>query len=134
MDLREIPLFSMITRQMNWLTARQKVLAQNIANADTPNYIPKDLVPLDFAKLAREAGDKLTLRTTSGQHIRGGLTPNGRIKSEEAGDPVTTPSGNAVVLEEQMFKASETQADFELITRLYRKHVGLLRSALGRRN
>ena len=134
MDLREIPLFSIITRQMSWLTARQKVLAQNIANADTPNYIPKDLVPLDFSELAREAGDKLNLRTTSGQHLKGGLTPGGRIKSEEAGDPVTTPSGNAVVLEEQMFKASETQADFELITRLYRKHVGLLRSALGRRN
>ena len=133
MDLREIPLFSMITRQMNWLSARQKVLAQNIANADTPNYIPKDLIPLDFADLAREAGNKLKLQTTSAQHIGVGRASDGRLVSERAADTTTSPSGNAVVLEEQMFKASETQADFELITRLYRKHIGMLRSALGRR-
>ena len=73
MDLRQIPLFSMITRQMDWLTTRQKVLAQNVANADTPNYQAKDIAPLDFGAMARAAGNKLNLNTTSGGHIRSGM-------------------------------------------------------------
>ena len=132
MDLRQIPLFSMITRQMDWLTTRQKVLAQNIANADTPNYLPKDLAPLDFVDMARAAGDKLTLRTTNGNHIKAGMRAAGAAQTFEDKKVLTSPSGNGVVLEDQLMKVSETQADYELITRLYRKHVGMLRTALGR--
>ncbi len=133
MDLRQIPLFSMITRQMDWLTTRQKVLAQNIANADTPNYMAKDLAPLDFADMARTAGDKLKLSTTSGSHINGGMSSARPSKVFEIKESLTSPSGNGVVLEDQLMKVTETQADYELITRLYRKHVGMLRTALGRR-
>ena len=53
MDLTQIPLFEMLTRRMSWLNERQKVLAQNIANADTPHYVPRDLEPLDFESLTR---------------------------------------------------------------------------------
>lgn len=133
MDLRQIPLFSMITRQMDWLTARQKVLAQNIANADTPNYVAKDLAPLDFANMARAAGNKLKLSTTNGGHIKAGMSAAGTPKVFEIKESLRSPSGNGVILEDQLMKVSETQADYELITRLYRKHVGMLRSALGRR-
>ena len=44
------------------------------------------------------------------------------------------PSGNAVVLEEQMMLQSRTQVDYELMTRLYKKHVGMVKMALGRGN
>lgn len=131
MDLRQIPLFSMITRQMDWLTTRQNVLAQNIANADTPNYRAKDLAPLDFAEMARAAGDKLGLSTTNGNHIKGGTSSASNALSDK--DSRASLSGNGVVLEDELMKISETQADYELITRLYRKHVGMLRTALGRR-
>jgi flagellar basal-body rod protein FlgB len=132
MDVRQIPLFSMITQQMDWLTTRQKVLAQNIANADTPNYQAKDLAPLDFSQMARAAGDKLKLDTTKGGHINAGLSAGGSHKVLESKENLTSPSGNGVVLEDQLTKVSETQADYELITRLYRKHMGMLRTALGR--
>ena len=131
MDLRQIPLFSMITRQMDWLTTRQNVLAQNIANADTPNYKAKDLAPLDFAAMARAAGGGLNLRTTSGNHIKAANSAASNALSGK--DSSASPSGNAVVLEDELMKITETQADYELITRLYRKHVGMLRTALGRR-
>ena len=131
MDLRQIPLFSMITRQMDWLTTRQNVLAQNIANADTPNYQAKDLAPLDFAEMARAAGDKLGLSTTSGNHITSGTSSASNALSDK--ESRASLSGNGVVLEDELMKITETQADYELITRLYRKHVGMLRTALGRR-
>lgn len=133
MDLRHIPLFTMITRQMDWLTTRQKVLAQNIANADTPNYQAKDLAPLDFAAMASAAGNKLKMETTSGGHIKAGLSAAGSPKVFETQSTLTSPSGNGVIIEDELMKVSETQAEYELITRLYRKHMGMLRSALGRR-
>lgn len=133
MDLRQIPLFSMITSQMEWLSTRQKVLAQNIANADTPNYKAKDIAPLDFAAMARAAGNKLSLKTTSSGHIRASVSMSGSARVAEVKDGVSSPSGNGVIIEDELMKVSETQAEYELITRLYRKHVGMLRTALGRR-
>ena len=133
MDLRQIPLISMITRQMDWLTTRQKVLAQNIANADTPNYQAKDLAPLDFAAMARDAGNRLNLKTTSGRHMAVGLSAAGSSKVLESKGSLGSPAGNGVILEDELMKVSETQAEYELITRLYRKHVGMLRTALGGR-
>lgn len=133
MDLTRIPLFEMLTRRMSWLNERQKVLAQNIANADTPNYQAKDLAPLDFADMARAAGNRLKLKTTSGRHLAAGLSPGGSAKAFEIKGTVTSPSGNGVIIEDELMKVSETQAEFELITRLYRKHMGMLRTALGRR-
>lgn len=43
MNLKSMPLFGLMGRRMAWLTQRQMVLSQNIANADTPGYKPKDL-------------------------------------------------------------------------------------------
>src|SRR5690349_5580690 len=56
MDFSKLPLFSMISQRIGWLSERQKVLAENVANADTPNYKARDLKPQDFAALASAAG------------------------------------------------------------------------------
>lgn len=132
MDLGKIPLLKMITTQMGWLNQRQKVLSQNIANADTPGFVPHDLVPLDFADMARAQVKRLKLEGSSPQHITETNRPQGEFKDKVDKKYPSEPSGNAVVLEEQMLKLSESQVDYELITRLYRKHVGMLKTALGR--
>jgi flagellar basal-body rod protein FlgB len=44
-------LFQLISARMSWLSQRQAVLSQNIANADTPDYRPKDLRVADFTRL-----------------------------------------------------------------------------------
>ena len=134
MNLRQIPLFSMLTQQMTWLNARQKVLAQNIANADTPNYVPSDLVRLDFADMAKASSSQIKLKITSASHLKESFEGSGQFKTFLEKGFEAAPSGNSVVLEEQMMKVSESQIDFELITRLYRRHVGMLRTALGRSN
>ena len=45
----------------------------------------------------------------------------------------TTPTGNAVLLEQEMMKVAETQIQYELTTSLYKKNLGMLKTALGRR-
>jgi flagellar basal-body rod protein FlgB len=133
MDLNSIPLMSMLVKRMAWLNQRQTVLAQNVANANTPQYKPRDLKPLDFDSLARHAAARLTLVTTNPGHLRatvamGGSSPTMRRRTLE-----TSPTGNAVNLEEEMMKIGRNRMEYDLAVTLYRKHVALLRVALGGR-
>ena len=48
MDLFQLKLFQRMSERMGWLGARQEVLAQNIANADTPDFVPHDMKALKF--------------------------------------------------------------------------------------
>ena len=49
------PLLSMLRTRMTWLHQRQDVLSQNVANADTPGYVARDLKPLDFKDMLHAA-------------------------------------------------------------------------------
>ncbi len=131
MDLTKLPLFAMMTRRMAWLGQRQQVLAQNIANADTPNYKPRDLKPLDFKSMVRTRLAAVRPRATAPAHLAG-ARPAGPARTEAAKPVETTLSGNAVVIEEELMKAAGTAMDYELTTNLYRKHVAMIRTALGR--
>lgn len=131
MDLNKIPLFGIMTERLNWLSQRQSVLAQNIANANTPGYQPKDLKEPDFkAMVARSSGGNLTMARTQGNHLGGGVDA-GKHASVESGGQETTPTGNGVILEEQLMKTTETRMDYTTTLNLYRKHVDMIRVALG---
>ena len=132
MDLKNLALFSMAARRMQWLGKRQEVLAHNIANSDTPGYRPQDLKAQDFNKFLRPSAPPTPVKTTQANHI---LPPKGNPKFREDKDKETyevAPAGNAVVLEEQLMKVTETQGDYRLVTNLYQKHLGMIRTALGR--
>jgi len=132
MDLRSLPLFQMMTRRLSWLGARQQVLAQNIANSDTPGYKPRDLKPLDFRSLAAGHMGPLAPAMTDTAHLAS-FFPAAPSRAEKDKHPIeTTLSGNAVTLEEQLMKANQTATDFELTTSLYRKHLQMIKDALGR--
>jgi len=135
MDPGETSLFSLIAKRMSWLSQRQKVLAQNIANADTPGFAPRDLKPFAFRQILRgeSAGPRAQVSRTDGAHM------SGRNRRADAADEArarrtyeTSLSGNSVVIEEQMMKVAETQAAYQLTTGLYRKHLAMIKSALGR--
>ncbi len=133
MDLRKLPLFDMMTRRLSWLGARQQVLAQNIANSDTPGYKPRDLKPLDFRAMAAGEMAKLGPAVTSPMHMAGFTPGDAPARAEKDKKPLeTTLSGNAVTLEEQLMKANQTATDYELTTNLYHKHLQMIRDALGR--
>jgi flagellar basal-body rod protein FlgB len=136
MDLKSIGLFAGLTKRMAWLNQRTRVLAQNIANTDTPGYEAKDLKPLSFREMVGSAKPGLSMNVTQKAH----MTANGGNAAARAGkeaknrDPYeAAPTGNSVVLEEQMMKLAETQMDYRLTTNLYRKNVELLKTAIGNR-
>ena len=131
----QAPLFTLISARLGWLSQRQAVLSQNLANADTPDYRPRDLRPADFASLIRAFPDpaaRVVLARTDPDHLDDGRSARIGLEAR-AGDSAfeTAPDGNAVILEEQMAKASATALDYQLTSNLYRKYLGMVRIALG---
>lgn len=135
MALGDLPIFTMLKQRMNWLAERQQVLAQNVANANTPGYIARDLQELDFGKMVKNDGVALAPVATNASHI--GRQVAGQGLGEAKGgvimsspDTETVPGGNSVVLEDQMIKVADTQSSYEMVTGLYAKSLGLLRMAV----
>ena len=134
MDLSKIPVLSALTRRMAWLARRQEVLAQNIANADTPGYKPFDIEPLDFKRLAQAAGRRVRVSITNARHLVGASQRSEFKATRQTRTYETSPSGNAVVLEEQLFKVTQTVMDHRLMANLYSRHIKMIKIALGRPN
>lgn len=133
MNLNKIPLFAMLSQRMSWLNQRQAVLANNIANADTPGYKPRDVETVDFSRLVAEASRGISISTTNIKHLSGSIRSSGAFRvSVQSNIYETTPSGNSVVLEEQLMKVSQTVMDHRITAGLYAKHLGMLKMALGR--
>lgn len=136
MDLTNIPMFKTVLGRMGWLGKRQEVLAQNIANSDTPGYTPRDLKKQEFGSLLKPRISTPGLRMTSAAHMQP-IGPSSASTDQGKRDRHTyevAPVGNAVVLEEQLMKVAETQGEYRLATNLYAKHVKMLKQAIGRDN
>lgn len=134
MDITKLNFFNAVTGRMAWLNERQRVLAQNIANADTPNYKAMDLREPNFKTvLAQNGTGGLAMRATHAAHISTDGRGQGRVFQEEEQKYEATPSGNAVVLEEEIMKVAQTTADYDKMTNLYKKGVSLMKMALGKK-
>jgi len=129
MDLSSIPLFAAITRRMGWLTERQTVLAENVANVNTPGYNEKDLKEPDFRALVQGKTSGVHLVATRPNHIV--AKPGGEIDGTVETTADRTLNGNGVSIEAQMMKVSQNTADYSLTTTLYQKHIALIKTALG---
>ena len=120
-------LFQLAERRLRWLDQRQQVLAQNIANVDSPGYAARDLRPF-AAELTRHIDPNLA-RTQPG-HLSGARPANGAQVQRDRVE--TTLDGNRVSLDDQLMKVSDTESHQGLTSSLYRKYLGLFRTALGR--
>ncbi len=81
MAITDIPILSMLRTRLDWAQARQKVLAQNVANADTPQFRPRDLTAPVFpapSDMAPTRVASVSLAQTESGHIAGLVRP-GRI-------------------------------------------------------
>lgn len=133
MDLNGVPLFSLLTGRMSWLSARQSVLAQNVSNADTPNYVAHDMKPMDFENMVSGQNSGTSLTLTNVRHIS--IHPaSDPFEEEEARGEGGDPSGNVVSVEQEMIKLSDTQIQYQTATNLYQKAVNMFRTALGGRS
>ncbi len=129
MDLSQQPLFKMMQERMDYLGQRQKVLAENIANANTPGYRPNDLKPLDFADQFRKELRKVRPVATNPMHLAG-VVDTGSFAMAKPKSYEISPSGNGVVLEEQMMKVADTQTDYATTTQLYSKYLQMMKMVL----
>ena len=134
MALDQIPLFAALKNKMNWHQTRQSLLAQNVANADTPNFKGRDLAPFKVEQAVR-SGQVLSpvgMARTSAAHIQGSVMADARSNwgSKNGGGWEITPEGNGVVLEEQMMKVSGNAHDYQVASTLYTRSLGILKTAI----
>lgn len=134
MSISNLPLMKAMAAKMDYLDKRQGVLAQNMANADTPGYQSKDLTDIDFGSVLKNLTDmkKVSLVTTNKGHMP---NPNEVERSKEVKDRWTyevAPDKNGVIVEEQMVKAAKTQMDYNLLTNLMSKQTAMYRAVIGR--
>ena len=127
MAITDLPLLSQIKGRLTWLDQRQRVIAENVANADTPGYAARDLnQPADFAAALR--GGRVQMTRTSAMHIAP-IGAGARFEVNRAPDSETTLDGNSVVVEEQMLKMAESRMAYDAAIGLYQKSMQMLRLA-----
>jgi flagellar basal-body rod protein FlgB len=129
MPITDIPILSMLRTRMQWHQERQQVLAENVANADTPNYRPRDLAQPNFERQLPVAS--LALERTDPGHIVG---EGGGSQFATASDHryELRPGGNAVNHEDEMMKVAGNQMDYEAVTALYSRSLALIKLAVGK--
>lgn len=132
MDISQIPLFAMLRGRLSYLSDRQKVIAENVANSDTPGYAPHDLKPFSFqAQMQAQAqGSASSMAVTQPGH----MTPPhahkpGAAQAVATKDSETTLDGNSVVLEEEMLKMGQARMDYDAAIGFYQKSLNLIRLA-----
>lgn len=136
MTTQNISLFQAMNAKMNYLSQRQKVISQNIANADTPGYQPKDLEKVDFGRLltnvTKEKTPSVGMMITDEAHLPLNNAASTRAQTQKRTYEVA-PSGNGVILEEQLMKSNDVQLNYNMMVNLYRSNVDMIRTALGKK-
>ena len=130
MSLTDTPLLHLMTGKMAYLSQRQAVLAENVANANTPHYVAKDLAPFTFNDALRVAG--ADMKVTDPRHIIPASMAGVNAATQKAKGFETLPSGNSVDLEQQMMEVSKTTSDYQTVLAIYRKFMGLFKTAVGK--
>lgn len=130
MDPTRTSLFEQMKARMDWLDHRQRVLAQNIANADTPGYQPRDLKAFDINRPIDSGPFAVTLRETVAGHQGSTHATRQADEAKERKAYEIAPAGNAVDLEEQMAKVGDTAIAHKTTSELYRKYLGLMKTVL----
>ena len=131
MSTGDLPVMAALRTRMQWHQERQRVLAENVANSDTPNFKPRDLVEPKFDASGASSGGTLAMMRTSGSHMGPSGAPETFDQNRRTGFE-TRPAGNAVNLEDEMLKVSSNQMDYAAVTSLYTRSLHLLKTAIGK--
>lgn len=123
-------LLGLMADKMDYLSQRQAVIADNLANANTPNFKAKTISPFEDT-LQKISGGQL--KTTNPMHFTGTGGTTSSYKASVNKDVFEVkPSGNSVVVEQQMTDLADNNAQYQMITGFYRKLAGMLKTAIGR--
>jgi|SRR5579859_3478386 len=142
MDVGDIPIFAMLKSRLGYLTERQKLIAQNVANANTPGYVAKDLKAFSFqshvqAASGSGAGASVAatppgmLAITQPGHLQPHASMHG-MKAVATPDSEKSIDGTSVVLEDQMVKLTDTRMDYTAALGFYQQSLSMLKTAARR--
>lgn len=128
----DLGIFRATKAQMDWVAQRQEVVAENIANANTPRFLPKDLKPLNFKDvLAGSTSPQVTAVATNPMHMVPEMGPDPFKAVTQRKTFESTPDGNAVILEEQMAKIGEGTDKYNAAAAIFQKYQKMIRTATG---
>lgn len=108
---------------------RQAIIAQNVANADTPGYKARDLAPFDQLVSGMSTGSGM--RASRANHLNGNSTDG--LKWETV-TPISAadPNGNSVSIEKEMLKSVEIKRQHDRALAIYKSSLNILRTSLER--
>lgn len=125
-----IELINMARAMTDHTAQRQKVVARNIANSDTPGFQARDVTP--FSESYRNGRMPDDLRGTHPRHLTDPFwkASDPRLTMDNA---QPSPNGNTVSIEAEMVKTAELRHEHELSVGIYRTAMDILRTSIGRR-
>jgi len=132
MAIGDLPIFAALKNRMQWHQTRQTLLAENVANAETPGYRGRDLAPFSIESTARHSGASVTTAATNKKHFSVGGDPSRAMGARTMNSFEVMPEGNGVTLEEEMMKVTTNQMDYQAATTLYTRSMRLMKIALGK--
>lgn len=133
--MEPIQLFDLASRQAQWLSVRQEVVATNIANANTPKFRAKDVTPFDSELKSAGASAGMAMARTQPGHMEASVIGNGKVEIDEPdvnNEIGTQESGNTVALANEVAKMGEVKRQFELNTQLVRAMNNMMLAAVGK--
>lgn len=130
MSFSDSGILRLMSEKMSYLGQKQTVLAQNVANANTPGYKAREISAFTFETAMKEAGGGM--KVTDTKHIVPASMAGANAGTQKMRSFETVPSGNSVDLEQQMMEVSKTTVDYQATASIYQKFMTLMRVALGK--
>ena len=128
----KLSVIALAKSRMDWVAKRQEVLAENVANANTPKFVPSDIKAFDFKAVLNQTGGKpVQVAVTNPMHVQPIIADTQTVIKDRR-DFESSADGNAVVLEEQMAKVGEAKSAYETAASLFQKQFKMLRTSLGK--
>ena len=127
----DLEIFRLSSALASHASARQSVIARNVAHVDTPGYTARDLPAFDDIMRKTSASPLRARQTREGHEA----SPDGPIRMQARAidvDGTESPNGNSVTLEDQMVRAAETRRQHDLAMAVYRKSMEIFRLGLSR--
>ncbi len=123
-----LDVFRLASAMARHASARQAVIAENLANSDTPGFKARDIAP--FSTFI-ENGGAMDMRATRPTHLNAREGSGAQFRSFVADESVD-PNGNSVSIEQEMLKAAEAKRAHDRALAIYRSSLSILRTAIGR--
>jgi flagellar basal-body rod protein FlgB len=112
--LSEVYLFQLASQRTGYLSGRQTLIAQNVANANTPGFKALDLKPFS----ATLAETEMSMAVTNAAHLSPTAQELAPAKAAESDAATASVSGNSVNIENEMVHLGEVNRDFAEATNI----------------